>query len=47
MKIQTVTYVKMRSLGSETVLRNTEKERIEFIMEQYQKYSNRELTRLQ
>jgi Ca2+-binding EF-hand superfamily protein len=47
MKIQTVTYVKMRSFNSETVLRNTERERIEFLLKQYQQYSNGELTCLQ
>ena len=46
-KIQTTTYVKMRCLNVDTALQKPEKERISFLLRQFEMYSVGELNRYQ
>jgi hypothetical protein len=46
-KLQTTTYVKMRCLNVDAALRKPEKERISFLLRQFEMYSVGELNRYQ
>ena len=44
-KIQATTYVKMRTLGMPAAVRKPEKEKMDFVLDRYNKYRNGEITR--
>ena len=46
-KVQATTYVRLRSMDTPAPLRRSEKEKLEYLKEQFQKFSSDELSRLE
>lgn len=44
-KIQATTYVKMRTLGMPAAVHKPEKEKMDFVLDRYNKYRNGEISR--
>ena len=47
LKLQTVTYIKIRGLDAPANMRRAEKNKMEFLLEKYQMYNNKDINRIQ